>query len=490
MKRGQLIVVANRLPVTVEREGGELRVRRSSGGLVSALWPIFQESGGYWVGWPGWGHDQDLATALHDENTPHCKFHPVLLDEAEQEGFYGGWSNEIIWPLFHDLQSKCRFDASYWEAHCNANEKFADAVAAIAERGSFIWVHDYHLMMLAEALRERGILSKLAYFHHIPFPPADIFEKLPWRREILRALLQFTLLGFQTERDRRNFTACVQRCFPEAHVERDSGKVVVAAAGVRASVGVFPVGINYEALASEAASPEVSAGATELRCQLNHRKIILGLDRLDYTKGILQRLSAFRALLEKEPALREKITLVQVAVPSRETIPNYQQLKTAIERLVGEINGEFGTFGWNPVCYWHRSLCRTELLSLYRAADIAFITPLKDGMNLVAKEFCASRVDGSGVLILSEFAGAAAELSDGAVLVNPYDTDGMTAALVRALRMGPGEQRSRMYGMRRTIEKANVFEWCRAIWHEAGFNGPGETGTGPMARTNYAALAV
>jgi trehalose 6-phosphate synthase len=364
-------------------------------------------------------------------------------------------------------------------------------VESTAGPRDFVWVHDYHLMMLADALRARGLRSKMAYFHHIPFPAPDIFEKLPWRCEVLRGLLQFSSLGFQTERDSANFIACLERCFPETEVERPGSNVVVRAQGRCATAGAFPISIDYEAFAADAAAVEVQGLAASMREQVTGRRIVLGVDRLDYTKGVLQRLEAFRTLLARHEALRGQVALLQVVVPSREGIERYRNLKESIERLVSQIKGEYGAPGWTPVVYWHRSLPRTELLALYRAAEVALVTPLKDGMNLVAKEFCAARVDATGVLVLSEFAGASAELRNGALLVNPYDAEGMCEALARALRMPPWEQHSRMQWMRAVISQANVFAWCRSVWRAAGFTTPARYRQAtPMAEMQAAMTAT
>lgn len=469
---GRLIVVSNRLPVTIERQGGDLLAKPSSGGLVSALLPAFQENGGCWVGWPGTAYDPGIAHVLRTECAPEYSFEPVFLSENETECFYHGCSNEIIWPLFHDLQTRCNFDPAYWTVHLEAIRKFASTVLRTARKDDFIWVHDYHLMMLGEALRERGVRNTLAYFHHIPFPPPDIFEKLPWRSEILRGLLQFSLIGFQTVRDRRNFLACVRRCLAGARIRRAGARTVVRAEGRCAAAGTFPIGIDFRSYAEDAARPEVEARAAEIRGSLEGMKIVLGLDRLDYTKGVPQRLAGFRALLAGRPELRGRVVLLQLVVPSRETIPQYRDLREVIERMVSEINGEFSRPGWTPIAYLHRSVPRTELLALYRAADVALITPLKDGMNLVAKEFCAARVDELGVLVLSEFAGSAEQLGENALLVNPYDSEGMAALLERALRMDADEQRARMQRMREVVRAKDVFHWCRSICGEHVFRSP------------------
>lgn len=460
---GRLVVVSNRLPITISEDDGELHVLPSCGGLVSALLPAFKASGGCWVGWPGTAYDPEIARVLRSECAPEYSLEPVFFDRNEEQCFYHGCSNEILWPLFHDLQTRCNFDPDYWTMYREANEKFAETVQRVAGRDDFIWVHDYHLMLLAEALRERGNRATVAYFHHVPFPAPDIFEKLPWRGEILRALMRFSLVGFQTDRDRRNFIACARRFLPAAQLRRAGGRYLLRVRERCTTVGTFPISIDFKSFAADAAHPEVAACAEAVRTSMAGRKIILGVDRLDYTKGICERLAGYRALLEAEPALRGRVVLLQVVVPSRDCIPEYRELKECIERQVSAMNGAYGEPGWSPVNYLHRSVPRSELLALYRAADVALVTPLKDGMNLVSKEFCAARVDEQGVLVLSEFAGAAVELGCGALLVNPYDSEAMAELLGRALRMGAPEQRDRMCRMRQAVEAADVFRWSRSI---------------------------
>jgi trehalose 6-phosphate synthase/phosphatase len=461
------IIVSNRLPVTVAQTDAGLRVQPSCGGLVSALRPILRNSDSYWIGWTGSDDTPEMANLLRDDSLGPCPLVPIFLTAAEKACFYHGCSNEIIWPLFHDLQSLCNFDPMYWEVYCDVTEKFADAVEQTASRDDFVWVHDYHLMMLADALRARDLPLKLAYFHHIPFPPPDIFEKLPWRREILRGLLQFHIVGFQTLRDRRNFIASLRRCLSDVHVSRVGDRLMVRAENLCATVGAFPISIDFEAFSEQAMEPEVTEKAAEIQSNIKGEQIILGVDRLDYTKGIPERLKAFRNFLQEYPELQGRVTLLQVVVPSREDIASYRELKLTIERAVSAINGEFGTPGWSPVVYLHRCLSQLELVAFYQAADIALVTPLKDGMNLVAKEFCASRVDEGGVLVLSEFAGAAPELKCGALLVNPYDTEGVTAALYRAFRMSGREQRVRMQRMRHVLQRHDVFRWCSSFREQA-----------------------
>ncbi len=456
----RLIFVSNRLPVTIAEGPQGPELRPSSGGLVTALRPLLHERKGFWVGGMGTECRPEFAELFTRTPYEEGRLVPVLLTEEERKNFYCGFSNEIVWPLFHDLQSRCNFDPAYWKAYVAVNQKFAEAVAKIATDDAIVWVHDYHLMLLGSMLRKLGVLSKLAFFQHIPFPPADIFEKLPWRSEILRALFDFDVIGFQTDRDQRNFAGCVRRLLPEIELHRTADQLIANLADHTAAVGTFPVGIDFEEFAGQASLPDVRERAAEIRRDVAGCQIVLGVDRLDYTKGIPERLRAFQHFLEAKPELHQKIVLVQVVVPSREDIPKYQELKLDVERLVSRINGEFGRPAWVPVHYIHRHLERFELLALYRAADIALITPLKDGMNLVAKEFCAAQDGDEGVLILSEFAGAADQLRNGAALVNPYDIEKVAEAIHRAYSMSPKQRKQQMRKLRRKIRKENVFRWC------------------------------
>lgn len=461
--RENLIVVSNRLPFIFQcGADGCWHTQRGAGGLVSALLPVLRDRGGSWIGWPGTaetGADLEAAVAAAGTDAGFT-LKAVTLDAEAVDNFYHGLSNEIVWPLFHDLQSLCNFEPSYWRTYKEVNCKFAETVFAAGGARDFIWVHDYHLMNVAAELRVLGCQSKLGFFLHIPFPPPDIFFKLPWRLALLRALLQYDLIGFQTLRDRRNFIQCLRLLIHETAVQ-GKGQVVTVTAGERTvRVGSFPIGIDYGAFSRQADTGEVARRAQELHRLLPKRKLILGVDRLDYTKGIPHRLQAFRNALERYPELRERISLIQVVVPSRADIPQYRELKTRIEQLVGQINGDFARpGGWVPVWYVYGSLSRNDLLAYYRAADIALITPLKDGMNLVAKEYCACSIEEECVLILSEFAGAAAQLQRGALLVNPYDVEGVADAIYRAFTMNDDERRARMRRLRRSIREYDIFWW-------------------------------
>ena len=460
-KAGDLILVANRLPATVELGTDGPRLRPSSGGLVTALRPVLEARHGYWIGWPGeeYAEEMDRLLANGGSNSP-CRLIPVPLTQDERRDFYAGFSNEIIWPLFHDLQSRCNFDPAYWKAYVDVNLKFAEAVAQVTKNDSVVWIHDYHLMLVGNFLRKLGVKCRLGFFLHIPFPALDIFGKLPWRSQILQALFEFDVIGFQTPRDQRNFAGCARRFLPHLELRRSREQLHAQVDGRDSVIGSFPIGIDFDEFADGAAQPDVAKRAAEIRRNVVGRQIVLGVDRLDYTKGVPERLRAFQHLLHSNESLRRQITLVQVVVPSRENIPGYQGLKLEIETLVSQINGQYGDSGWVPIHYIHRHLERADLLAHYRIADIALITPLKDGMNLVAKEFCAAQAGDHGVLILSEFAGAADELRNGAILVNPYDIEGVAEALHQAYHMSGKERQTRMRKLRRKVQNENVFRWC------------------------------
>ena len=464
----RLVIVSNRLPVVLERMGDDLKVTRGSGGLVTALAPVLRDRGGLWIGWPG-THDAEGIGPVLDGASRDLGYSmlPIHLTEEEIRRYYEGFSNEVLWPLFHDLQSYCNFDPAYWEMYKAINRRFANAVSKHTTSEDYVWVHDYHLMTVAQELRYLGKRSDIGFYLHIPVPPLDIFLKLPWRFEILRALLDYDLIGFQTLRDRRNFVQCARTLFKEIKIT-GKGQVITLSIGNRdIRVGYFPISIDYDEFSVAASSKEVADTAWFIHEDLPHRQIILGIDRLDYSKGIPHRIEAFRNTLERYPELRRKLTLVQVVVPSRRNIPMYQGLKTEIDRLVSEVNSSFTMSGWVPIHYIYRSLSKRELLAYYRTAEIALITPLKDGMNLVAKEYCASNIEENGVLILSEFAGAVAQLQRGAIIVNPYDTEEVAAAIYKAYYMGEKEKSVRMRRMRQIVKKQDIFWWVNS-YLEAG----------------------
>ena len=463
----RLIIVSNRLPFALDSAGEDLwTVTPAVGGLVSAVEPVLRERGGTWIGWPGIAGkipQGPLAEATRDAG---YNVVPVGLSETERDEFYYGYSNEVIWPLFHDLQNFCNFEPAYWQAYKQVNERYADAIIRNSRPDDFIWVHDYHLMYVAQALRERSTsqnLSALTFFLHIPFPPYDIFAKLPQQRRLLHALLQFDLLGFQTRRDVRNFLQCVRRVMPDTKVVSRGETHVVQFEKRKIRIGHFPIGIDFHTFENGAKCEAVAQRSEQLRTSFPDCQLMLGSDRLDYSKGIPERLRAFCNALERYPEMRGSVVLIQVVVPSRVEIPRYHEFKGRIDRLVGDINGRFSTSTWIPVQYHFRGLDREDLLVHYRACDMAFITPLKDGMNLVAKEYCACRTREDGALILSQFAGAAEQLKPDALLVNPYDVEQMADTISTAFRMNQTERSARMKRMRRNVSKENVFWWVDAF---------------------------
>lgn len=459
----RLIVVSNRLPFALDSAGEDLwTVTPATGGLVSAVEPVLRERGGTWIGWPGIAGEIPEEPFAKATRNAGYKIVPVALSETDRAEFYYGYSNEVIWPLFHDLQNFCNFEPAYWQTYKQVNERYAGTILRSAQPGDFIWIHDYHLMYVAQTLRERGMpqgLSRLTFFLHIPFPPYDIFSKLPQQQRLLRALLQFDLLGFQTRRDVRNFIQCVRRVMLDAEILPRRDFQLIRFEKREIHVGHFPIGIDFTSFESGARSDAVEQKAQRLRATFPGCQLILGSDRLDYSKGIPERLRAFRTALERYPELRGRVVLIQVVVPSRVEIPRYHEFKERIDRLVGDINGRFSTSTWLPVQYHFRSLDRDDLLTHYRACDIAFVTPLKDGMNLVAKEYCACRIEEDGVLILSQFAGAAEQLKPDALLVNPYDIEQMADAILKAFQMSQAERSAHMKRMRRVMRDENVFWW-------------------------------
>ncbi|MFC1994444.1 trehalose-6-phosphate synthase [Chloroflexota bacterium] len=468
-KIDKLVIASNRLPVSLTKEdNGNWQLKPSSGGLVTALAPVLRDMGGLWIGWPGTMEDANLEDLLKlgSQNLGYT-LKPITLTAEELSKYYYGFSNEILWPLFHDLQTHCNFDPSYWNMYKAVNQKFAQVIAEYSTKNNYIWVNDYHLMLVAEKLRSAGVNRNLGFFLHIPFPPLDIFMKLPWREQVLQALLEYDLIGFQTPRDRNNFVYCVESMFRELRFDarRQVSTIMVGKREVR--VGTFPVGIDFEDFAQRSASTDVAKMSQTLRDAAPCCQIMLGMDRLDYSKGIPERLRAFGNALERFSDLRGKIAMFQIVVPSRIDISEYQQLKAEIEGLVSEINGRFTRLGWIPIHYMYRHLDRMELLAYYRAADVALITPLKDGMNLIAKEYCAANIDESGVLVLSEFAGSARQLRRNSLLVNPYDIEGVADTIYRAHNMSLDERQLRMHRLRNQIAKRDVFWWVNLLLETA-----------------------
>jgi trehalose 6-phosphate synthase/phosphatase len=455
---GRLIVVANRLPVTMRRVGSSWRAVRNPGGLVSALGPVMREMNGLWIGWPGEapmehddGYQAALSRWLHDH---HCA--AVDLPREILHGFYDGYSNQTLWPLFHQFSSRLEFDPADWAAYVRANERFRDAVVEYVQPGDLVWIHDYHLMLLPELLREAAPHARIAFFLHIPFPSSDVFRLLPRRAELLSGLLGADAVAFHTHDYLQHFRHCLLRVLGlRSRMDCvDTGSRVVR-------LEAHPIGIAAGEFADLAERDrQVHGAVADLRRRFDGKRVLVAVDRLDYTKGIPERLRTFRRLLEQDPELRAKVVLVQVAVPSRETIPNYAQLRQEVSELVGDLNGDYGTAAWTPVVFIRRAISRAQLVALYVSADVGWVTPLRDGMNLVAKEYVACHRDGNGVLMLSEFAGAAAEMGE-AFIVNPYDTEQTALTLQRALKLPADDQRERMTALFTRVLRNDAVAWSR-----------------------------
>jgi trehalose 6-phosphate synthase/phosphatase len=462
-RKGRVIIVSNRLPTVITQEGDRWGITAGSGGLITALAPVVKKNGGLWIGWPGCGDEAPLHELL-DEFSSREGYRPVPvpLSQDSVDKYYLGFSNETLWPLFHDLLGHCRFSLENWHAYVDVNRRFADVVAEVTGPDDFVWVQDYQLAMVGAHLRRMQVERRLGYFLHIPFPAPDLFRRLPWKTELIQALLEYDLVGFQTLRDRRNFINSAMTFLPEVEVTSRHRHFTMLRCGDRqVKVGHFPISIDFDEFNGPAASREVEEAAWYLHENFGTRQLVLGIDRLDYTKGIPERFLAFERALEKYPDLKEKVSLLQVAVPSRTEVPEYQLLKEQLDQLAGRINARFSEAGWTPIHYVFRSLDKIQLLGHYRTAEIALITPLRDGMNLVAKEYCAASVDNRGVLILSEFAGAADQMGNNALVVNPYDVDGIADAIHLAYSMPAEERRRRMQALRDDIRRHDVHRWVK-----------------------------
>jgi trehalose 6-phosphate synthase/phosphatase len=449
----RLVIASNRLPLSAECENGELRVQPATGGLASALGAVHAHQETTWIGWPG-----DLSAVRPDDRKEllacleRRRIVPVELTPHEASGYYDGFCNGVLWPVFHYLIERLPLGTPDWPLYRAINERFADAVVSTYGSGDTIWLHDYHLLLAPALVRRRLPHARIGFFLHTPFPPTDVFSVLPWRRELLEGMLGATLVGFQTETDAAHFgeaVAALTDCQPD--------RACIVAGERQVRFGAYPIAIDAGRLA---ASPEADSDVPSepLIGAPPGCKMLLGVDRLDYTKGIPRRLAAYQQFLSDHEEWRGRVQMIQVAVPSRGHVPEYQVFRRQVESLVLAINESFGTPDWIPVQYLHRRVCDRTLSSLYRSADVMLVTSLRDGMNLVAKEFIASRADEDGVLILSEFAGAARELRE-ALIVNPFAVDQMAATIARALSLDEAARGDRMRALRRRVQGQTVERW-------------------------------
>ncbi len=457
------VVVANRLPIDMERlPDGSTTWKRSPGGLVTALEPLLRRQRGAWIGWPGLPDAGEEP--IEQEDMHLC---PVNLSASDVAEYYEGFSNATLWPLYHDIIVKPIYHRKWWDTYVDVNRRFAEATARNAAQGATVWVQDYQLQLVPKMLRELRPDLTIGFFLHIPFPPVELYMQMPWRSEIVDGLLGADLVGFHLPGGAQNFLILARRL---AGAETSRGTVGVRSrfgeinVGSRiVKVGAFPISIDSAALDQQARSRAIRRRAQEIRSELGDpRKILLGVDRLDYTKGIDVRLRAFSELLAEHRAKRDDTVLVQLATPSRERVESYKEMREDIERQVGHINGEYGEVGHPIVHYIHRPVPRDELIAFFVAADVMLVTPLRDGMNLVAKEYVACRSDLGGALVLSEFTGAAAELRQ-AYLTNPHHLEGVKDAIETALNQTPEEGRRRMRALRRQVLAHDVERWARSF---------------------------
>jgi trehalose 6-phosphate synthase len=461
------VVVANRLPVDLERlPDGTTTWKRSPGGLVTALEPLLRRRRGAWIGWPG-VVDDDVDEVDAPIVLDELQLYPVRLSAKDMAEYYEGFSNATLWPLYHDVIVKPIYHREWWDRYVVVNRRFAEATSRAAAHGGTVWVQDYQLQLVPKMLRSMRPDLTIGFFQHIPFPPVELFMQLPWRTEIIQGLLGADLVGFHLAGGAQNFLYLARHLLG-ANTSRGTVGVRSRLGAVQlesrtVQVGAFPISIDSRALDHAARDRTIKRRAREIRAELgNPRKILLGVDRLDYTKGIDVRLKAFSELLAEGRAKRDDTVLVQLATPSRERVESYQILRNDIEREVGHINGEYGEVGHPVVHYLHRPVPRDELIAFFVTSDVMLVTPLRDGMNLVAKEYVACRGDLGGALVLSEFTGAAAELRQ-AYLVNPHDLEGVKDAIEAALNQSDEEGRRRMRSLRRQVLAHDVDRWARSF---------------------------
>ncbi len=451
---GKTIILSNRLPVKISNDNGSFSFQSSEGGLATGLGSIYKTDNSIWIGWPGLFIENVQQKKLIEKELDALKLYPVYLTNEDINQYYEGFSNEIIWPVFHYMSTYARYENSYWKFYYTVNKKFCEAFLKVYQPGDVVWIHDYHLLLLPKMIRDAQPDAAIGFFQHIPFPSFEIFRLLPWRKELLEGLLGADLIGFHTYDDARHFlSAC------SAILSARSSINTVLFEERKTVVESFPMGIDVKKFAQLTNDLEVRRQMDSLKETFANVRLILTIDRLDYSKGILQRLQAFDLLLENQPEYREKVSLYMIVVPSRDTVLMYKELRNEIDKLAGNINARYRTNNWTPINYFYRSFPVEMLSALYQAADVCLVTPMRDGMNLVCKEFVASRVNNDGVLILSEMAGAAKELID-SIIVNPNNIIEMSHAMQSSLNMSTEEQNRRMSRMRELVSKYNVHHWA------------------------------
>lgn len=459
----RLIVISNREPYVHEYNGEHIDCSVPTGGVVAAIDPVMQAAKGTWIAWGSGDADQDCSDAKGcvrvPPTAPQYTLRRIWLTQKEVNDYYLGFSNRVIWPVCHLFQENAQFKKNYWEVYKSVNQKFAEAAAEELEAGGRVFIQDVHFSLVPDLLRKKVPEAAIALFWHIPFPAAETFSCIPWRKELLTGLLSADMLGFHTKAHADNFISTVCREFPQAEVKDN----VINYNERKTKIAAIPIGIDYETYAKSGSAPHILKGAEATRKSINAERIILGVDRLDYTKGILNRFLAFERYLEANPRARGKVSFIQIASPTRVNINEYKEMKRHVEETVGRINGRFQTPSWTPIIYINRKIEEDKLLMLYKIADVAMVTPVIDGMNLVAKEYVA--VNEKGVLILSEFAGASEGMKD-AIVVNPYDIEAMGKAIQKALRMKQKEKINHCQKLRREVQEHDIFWWLDEFFRQ------------------------
>ncbi|MGE5809912.1 MAG: bifunctional alpha,alpha-trehalose-phosphate synthase (UDP-forming)/trehalose-phosphatase [Ignavibacteria bacterium] len=461
----RLLIVSNRLPITIEKKEGKLSLKESSGGLVSGLSSYLDSLKGssfpskteyVWIGWPGIEIEEKIQAELKLKILNEYRSYPVFLPESLMENFYEGFCNNTIWPLFHYFPSYAFYEAEYWYSYNRVNEKFLESILGILKPDDLIWIHDYHLMLLPKLIREKKPDAHIGFFLHIPFPAYEIFSLLPsqWRVKILEGLLGADLIGFHTEDYTVYFQRCVQRILMN---ESADGNILHDSRVIK--VRTFPMGIDFQKFQNSFGSSEVQGNVKKFRHTLKFEKIILSIDRLDYTKGILNRLQGYEIFLQNNPGWIEKIILILRVIPSRIGVKHYRKMKKQIDEFVGRINGKFGSISWAPISYQYGFLPFNPLVALYSISDVILVTPLRDGMNLISKEYIACRIDKTGVLILSEMAGSSKELTE-SIIINPNNKEEIAEAISNALIMSVREQIRRIKIMQLNLKNFDVVKWA------------------------------
>jgi trehalose 6-phosphate synthase/phosphatase len=454
---GRFLIASNRLPYRLTRDGDATRLQRGVGGLVTALDPILRLTGGTWIGWSGTYEDVPEKIPVHEDEGGASDYYlkPVSLSREDIERYYLGYSNKCLWPLFHYFQEYCQFHGDLWEAYTRVNRRFTDAILNEYREGDLIWIHDYHLMLVPAWVRRELPRAKIGFFLHIPFPSAEIYLVCPHAAELLTGLLGSDLIGFQLDTNVYNFMDAVA-ALTDHRYSRDKLTVNVEDRVVRARS--FPISIDFDRFAEVVQWPTTRERAQQIRASYRADILALGVDRLDYTKGIPERLRAIELMLDHHPELQGRFTFIQLSAPSRTKVEAYRAMREEVERMVGHINGRFGGKGCIPIDYRYEVHSQEELVAFYTAADVVLVTPLRDGMNLVAKEYLATRPEHDGMLVLSRFAGAANELTN-VLLANPYDPEKTAEQIHRAITMPREERQQRMRAMRDLVRRNDIYWW-------------------------------